>query len=85
MDSKSMFYGILLSVLLLGGCATSFYKAASSGQIGCPEEGIEITDVSHTLTTNSWVATCKGKRFYCNSVSSSGMGSNQTNCKQALE
>ncbi len=76
---------LVLALVSMSACATGFYKSSSSGQIGCPEDQIEISDVSSGLRGQTWVATCKSKRFYCNSTSSGGMGSNQITCKEELK
>jgi hypothetical protein len=77
--------GFIILIIMATGCATGFYKSSSSGQIGCPEDQIEISDVSSQLRGQTWIATCKGRRFYCNSTSSGGMGSNQITCKEELK
>lgn len=74
----------LLVCVSLMGCATSFYKDASAGQIGCDPEAIEIGDVRSSLRTQTWPASCHGHKFMCSSVSSGGMGSNQVTCKPAI-
>jgi hypothetical protein len=77
--------GFIVLVMMTTGCATGFYKSSSSGQIGCSQDQIEISNVSSQLRGQTWVATCKGRRFYCNSTSSSGFGSNQITCKEELK
>jgi len=56
----------LTTIFAISGCAMHSEKASlSSGQIGCAPSQITISDDDVTFRTASWVATCKGKRFYC--------------------
>ena len=64
----------------------------SSGQIGCDPSSISISnqDVSSGFgeSTETWIAECEGKRFYCSRLTTSGgkysAGSAQVSCKEAL-
>jgi hypothetical protein len=76
---------VFVAILATACSSAGFYKSSSSGQIGCPEDQIEISDVSSQLRGQTWIAACKGRRFYCNSTSSSGFGSNQITCKEELK
>lgn len=72
---------VTLSALSLSGCAMHSEKASlSSGQIGCAPSQITISDDDVTFRTASWVATCKGKRFYC-----VRKAYDDTNCSKELE
>jgi len=73
------FAAVLFGSLAAIGCAN--LHAASSGQIGCAENEIVITDDSWDLTSRTWVAECHGRRFFCSAI---GTGDKQTqvNCKE---
>ena len=62
--------------LLVAGCTTvGDMKGMSSGHIGCLPNEITISDHSETMSTISWIATCKEKPYVCNQDQS---GFNQT-------
>jgi hypothetical protein len=68
------------SAMTLGGCGS--LEAASSGQIGCAEEDIAISNDEGGIGTRTWVASCHGKKFFCSAVA--GSESAQVSCKEAL-
>ena len=76
--------GLLALTALVSGCTSAPLKGASVGQIGCPENEIEISDDSAHLGSRSWTATCRGHRFYCSAVGT-GEGATTTSCKEALK
>jgi hypothetical protein len=49
------------------GCAN--LTSISSGQIGCPPEEIRIMEEESGWVSRTWVAECRGRRFYCAEVS----------------
>lgn len=73
---KTRFF-ILISMLMVPGCASTLASMAS-GQIGCPENEIEVLDHSPGLVSTTWVVACRGQRYYCSSVS--GAYSIQASC-----
>lgn len=58
-----------LLVLLLGsaGCAatTAQLQSASSGQVGCPPEAIQVADYKLGMSSSSWTASCNDARYFC--------------------
>jgi hypothetical protein len=64
---------------LTWGCAS--LESVSSGQIGCREEDIEISDDSPGWNSRTWTAKCNKRTYYCTSVST-GNHSSQVNCKE---
>jgi hypothetical protein len=58
-----------LLVLLLGstGCAatTAQLQSASSGQIGCQPDVIQVEDYKLGASTSSWTASCDGSKYFC--------------------
>jgi hypothetical protein len=74
-----------LLVVAIGvvGCGPNL-KAASSGQIGCPEDDIEIHDDDSGWGAHTWTATCHGRVFYC-SYHVTGKHSGQYSCTQAMD
>jgi len=72
----------VLAVFILSGC-TAGLVSVTSGQIGCPEKDITVTDHSSGWNTVTWTAECRGKRYFCSSHSGSGEGSTaQVACKE---
>jgi hypothetical protein len=68
-----------LGFLLLG--CTSLANV-TSGQIGCAESDIAISDEDSGLNSETWTATCHGKTYFC-SWHKGGINSNQVVCKEA--
>jgi hypothetical protein len=64
-----------------GTVACGTLQSASSGQIGCAEEDIKITNDSVGWSTRTWTAECHGKRFFCSAVQT-GKEQSQVNCKE---
>jgi len=65
-----MFRGIWLVIglmgLALGGCFDM--KAASTGQIGCSEDQITISDDAVNVGSRTWTAECGGRRYFCTKI-----------------
>jgi hypothetical protein len=75
---------VLVNFGLLG-CASHGTRAAmTSGEIGCPVPEVEISEGNMGWTTNTWVAKCRGKTFYCTYTTSYNLGS-RTQCKEELK
>ena len=71
---------MLVSIAVVAmGCGG--LRAASSGQIGCAEKDIVITDDKVGWSSRTWTAQCHGKRFFCSSVST-GKAQSQVDCKE---
>lgn len=85
MQRKDTIYkmGVLavIAVLATGsgcGVANSMARTMTSGQIGCAPDDIIIEDLKNGMVTNSWVAKCEGKTYYCSQTSDG-----PANCKEA--
>jgi hypothetical protein len=76
---------VWLRVSPLAGCFLGFacasLKAASSGQIGCAEEDIVISNDEMGWGSRTWIAECHQKRFFCSAVQT-GENQSQVNCKE---
>jgi hypothetical protein len=72
---------LLAGAVTLGGCAS--LESVSSGQVGCAEQDITISNDEGGLGTRTWVATCHGKRFFCSAVAG-GNGASQVSCKEEV-
>lgn len=77
----------LLGVLTLTSCSTTgLYRGLASGQTGCAEEDIKVTDENSggMSSVMTWTAECKGKKYRCsaNRTALGGIGA-QANCKEA--
>ncbi|MEP7053098.1 MAG: hypothetical protein ABJB12_22220 [Pseudomonadota bacterium] len=79
----AMFRGIWLAVALMGlglnGCVS--LAAASTGQVGCAQDQITISDDSMSPGVRTWTAECGGRRYFCSAVST-GNSSSQVNCAE---
>ena len=51
------------AISLGSGCAT--LGGLSAGHVGCPENEIVIKDDNYNLTTRTWTAECRGRKYYC--------------------
>jgi hypothetical protein len=67
-------------MVALSACGS--LQSASSGQVGCAEEDIVISDDEGGIGTRTWVASCHGRRFFCSAVA--GGESAQVSCKEAI-
>ncbi len=45
-------------------CASTL-RSASSGEIGCPPEEVQVHDMKRGWASATWTATCRGRTFYC--------------------
>lgn len=77
---------ILGAAVILAGVVTGCgsLRAATSGQIGCAEDDIVITDDSPGWSSRTWTAQCHGKRYFCSAVST-GKDTSQVTCKRDNE
>lgn len=65
---KLLLIGMCFSLSACGGMTIqSIYGGMTSGVIGCAPEEIKITNFKSTnfQTDDTYIAECKGKRFYC--------------------
>jgi hypothetical protein len=79
-------FWLATAVVVCGGalaCGANL-KAASSGQIGCAEADITITDDSTGWSSRTWTAECHGKRFFCSAIQT-GKNQNQVNCEEEAD
>lgn len=62
----------------LCGCSVNLARVTSA-QIGCPENEIQISeDSKSTFSGRNWIATCRGKIFYCGAMPTGGKNSSLT-------
>jgi hypothetical protein len=76
---------LALGLVFFMGCAST-KNVASSGQVGCPANEIVISEEDTPLFGGSvsWAATCRGKKFYCSSITSGMYGGATVTCKPAI-
>lgn len=75
----------LLAIAFALGCTGCVsIKSASSGQIGCAEKDITITDDTSGWGSRTWTAECHGKKFFCSAVAT-GNNTEQVSCRAAVE
>ena len=64
----------MVALALLTGCTASRQdlqhvtldlQRLSAGKIGCPPDGMTISDVQGGSAMMSWTATCHGKHYFC--------------------
>lgn len=75
--------GLGLSLLVVGNGACVSLPAVSSGQVGCAEDDITISNEESGWGAHTWIAECKGRRFFCTEAKT-GNDSGQITCKGAL-
>ncbi len=65
---------MMVALALLAGCAatqpdlqhvTLDLQRLTAGKIGCPPDGISISDAQVGSAMASWTATCQGKQYFC--------------------
>jgi hypothetical protein len=71
----------LFALSLLGACGGSVV-GPTSGQIGCAEKDITITDDEMGWSSRTWKAECHGKTYFCSAHQSAEHGA-QVSCKEA--
>lgn len=76
-------FGLLAAVVLLSGCAS--LSAVTSGQIGCAESDIAITDDEMGWGTRTWTATCHGRTYFCSAHGGGKNSTSQVSCKESTE
>lgn len=74
---------LLVVALGMVGCGPNL-RAASSGQIGCREDEIEISDEESGWASRTWTATCHDRVFYC-SAHATGEKTGQYSCTPAID
>jgi len=62
---------VALTIFLLGCVSKSKLREVSAGHIGCSHNDITILDhkSNYWASRDTWIATCKGKRFVCSKYS----------------
>jgi len=73
---------IFVFFMFLTTSFASAYKSFSSGQIGCSEKDIEVSDLDQSVTSETLTATCKGKRYFCSRTGNLGTSAKQVSCKE---
>ena len=66
-------------LLLVSGCRPNL-AAVSSGHVGCPASEITITDDFEGIGQRTWVAECRGTRYFCSAYQVTNQ-SGQASCK----
>ena len=56
---------LVLTALVFGVEACGNLRAASSGEVGCAENDIKITEDHGGFGERTWVAECNGKHYFC--------------------
>jgi hypothetical protein len=65
--------GIFCFIITMSGCVSrdSYLRQTSAGQIGCAPEEITIENINTMAgLVSGYTAKCKGKTFYCSSMTS---------------
>jgi hypothetical protein len=79
---------ICIVPVVLSACAaipgmTERRQVVTSSKIGCPANEITISEIAGTMTTSTWVATCKGQKYYCGGRNSVGEPMQDISCTAA--
>lgn len=67
-------------MISLGACAS--LQSVSSGQVGCPESEVTISDDKPGWGTRTWIAECRGKRYFCSAHGGGENSTAQVSCKE---
>lgn len=70
-------------LVMVVSCATSteYYQKLSASRVGCMPKDVKLSDMDKGLVNQSWVATCKGEKHYCQSSPDSD-SSFKVNCSK---
>ena len=83
MNNMTKLVVCLVVVGALAGCTnTRISQSLSSGEIGCPQDEITITNETASGPMgrlHNWEAECRGKHFVCSYEQTTGV-----NCKETL-
>lgn len=71
----------LVLVLASVGCAS--LESVTSGQIGCAESDITISNDEQGWNSRTWTAECHGKTYYCSGQGGGKYNSGQVSCAEA--
>jgi hypothetical protein len=79
----SLLRGVACASLALAllGCVS--LESVTSGQIGCAESDIKITNDEEGWGSRTWTATCHGKTYYCSGHGGGKYSTPQVACKEA--
>ena len=74
-------------IAILGVCASSCVslKSISSGQVGCPDSEITILEKKPQWLAYTWVAECRGHRYFCSGQNSNNNVLSDVSCKEEIE
>ena len=77
---------VVLTIFLLGCVSKSKLRQVSAGHIGCSHNNITILDhkSNYWSSRDTWIATCKDKRFICSKYST-GAGTIDVKCVREIE
>ncbi len=69
-----VFYAALFCFLItMSGCVSreDYLRKQTTGRIGCPPDSITIENIDTMAgLVSGWTAKCKGKTYYCSSMTS---------------
>ena len=69
------------TLVTISGCSTTAgLKQVSSGRVGCMPAEVEISNNEQSMMGQTWVATCKGKKFTCSSSITGARANNDITC-----
>lgn len=75
---------LLGAMLVISGCAAQL-RAVSSGQIGCSDSEIEISEDNFGFGTRTWTSTCSGRTYYCSSHGGGENSTAQVSCRESQQ
>ena len=78
--ARAVFAAVLFG-LGVGGCIS--LPAVTSGQIGCAENDITITNDEQGFSSRTWTAECHGKTYFCSGHGGGNNSTPQVSCKAA--
>lgn len=74
---------VAATVALFAGCSS--LQAITSGQVGCAERDITITEEDTGWAARTWTAECNGKTYFCSAITGGQNSGGQVSCKEATE
>lgn len=75
---------LVFLMVSVSGCSVDYARASmTSGLIGCSPSDLRIEEGEIGWQTDTWTASCGGKKFYCTYLSSYSLNNN-VQCKEAI-
>ena len=73
--------GFVFLILMVAASACATLQQYSSGQTGCGPDEIVISNEEHGLGVATWIAECRGQKYFCSALSGGRYATPQVSCR----